>query len=74
MPNIPKFPHEGLVRLRAILAPNGPIPTSRANWWLGVKSGRFPKPTYALGPRSPAWRAEDIRSLIESSSEMGKAK
>lgn len=64
MSDAPKFPREGLVRLRAILAPNGPIPTSRANWWLGVKSRRFPQPTYVLGPRSPAWRAEDIIAMI----------
>jgi prophage regulatory protein len=29
-----------------------------------VKSGRFPAPV-KLGPRTTAWRAEDIRALIE---------
>jgi predicted DNA-binding transcriptional regulator AlpA len=60
------FPTTGLVRLASILAPAGPIPTSRSNWWAGVKSGRFPKPTYSLGPRIPTWRAEDIHKLIDN--------
>ena len=59
-----KLPATGFVRLTAILAPNGPIPVGRSTWWAGVKSGRFPKPI-KLGPRTPAWRVEDIRSLIE---------
>ena len=37
------FPTSGLVRLKEILAPRGPIPVSKSTWWLGVKTGRFPK-------------------------------
>jgi predicted DNA-binding transcriptional regulator AlpA len=59
-----QFPSEGLVRLRAIIAPHGPIPVSKSSWWANVKSGRFPKPTYVLGPRTPCWRAQDIIALI----------
>lgn len=59
------FPETGIVRLWSILAPNGPIPVSKSTWWLGVKTGRFPKPV-KLGPRITGWRAEDIRALIES--------
>lgn len=58
------FPETGLVRLAAILAPDGPIPVSKSTWWAGVRSGRFPKPM-KLGPRTTAWRAEDIRALFE---------
>jgi predicted DNA-binding transcriptional regulator AlpA len=57
------FPNTGFVRLRSILAPNGPVPVGRTTWWEGVKSGRFPKPL-KLGPRITVWRAEDIHRLI----------
>lgn len=40
------------------------IPVSRSTWWAGVKSGRFP-PALKLGPRTTAWRAADIRALVE---------
>ena len=40
------------------------IPVSRSTWWSGVKSGRFPQPV-KLGPRTTAWRSEDIRALID---------
>lgn len=42
------------------------IPVSKSTWWAGVKSGRYPAPTRALGPRITAWNAVDIRGLIES--------
>lgn len=58
------LPAIGFIRLSAILAPNGPIPVGRSTWWAGVKSGRFPKPV-KLGPRTTAWRVEDIRALVE---------
>ncbi|MDR7134401.1 putative DNA-binding transcriptional regulator AlpA [Lysobacter niastensis] len=44
----------------------GLIPVSRSTWWAGVRSGRYPQPTRALGPRITAWAVEDIRALIES--------
>lgn len=58
------LPETGLLRLSSILAPAGPIPVGKSTWWDGVKSGRFPQPV-KLGPRVTAWRAEDIRALIE---------
>lgn len=58
------LPATGFVRLPSILAPQGPIPVGRSTWWAGVKSGRFPKPV-KLGPRTTAWKVEDIRNLIE---------
>ena len=55
----------GLMRLRSIISPHGPIPVCKSTWWAGVKSGRYPKPV-KLGPRITAWRAEDIHDLIEA--------
>ena len=42
------------------------IPVSRSTWWAGVKSGRYPQPTRALGFRITAWSVEDIRGFIEA--------
>ena len=58
------FPDTGFVRLKSILAPNGPIPVGKTTWWAGVKSGRFPQPV-KLGQRITVWRVEDIRKLFE---------
>ncbi|MBQ4325447.1 MAG: AlpA family phage regulatory protein, partial [Mailhella sp.] len=33
-------------------------------WWQGCRDGRFPKPV-KLGPKTTAWRVEDIAALIE---------
>ncbi|MFN0264840.1 helix-turn-helix transcriptional regulator [Tepidamorphus sp. 3E244] len=57
------LPETGFVRLKQIIGPNQPIPVSKSTWWAGVKSGRFPQPV-KLGPRTTAWRVEDIRRLI----------
>jgi prophage regulatory protein len=45
------------------------IPVRKSTWWAGVRSGRYPQPTRALGARITAWRAEDIRALVESLSK-----
>ena len=58
------LPETGFIRLENIVAPNGPIPVSKSTWLAGVKSKRFPQPV-KLGPKITAWRAEDIRALIE---------
>ena len=58
------LPETGFIRLKNIIAPNGPIPVSKSTWWAGVKSKRFPQPI-KLGPKITAWRVEDIRALIE---------
>lgn len=63
-----KFPETGLVRLKQILAPAGPIPVSKSTWWAGVKEGRYPKPV-KLGPHATAWKAADILCLIENGAE-----
>ena len=41
------------------------VPVSRSGWWAGVKSGRYPAPI-KLSPRCSAWKASDIRALINS--------
>lgn len=57
------LPQTGFVRLPQILAV---FPVSRSTWWAGVKSGKYPA-SIKLGPRTTAWKAEDIRALIERS-------
>ena len=59
-----ELPATGFLRLPAIIAPRGPIPVGRSTWWQGVRDGRFPKPV-KLGPKTTAWRVEDIRALID---------
>ena len=67
-----QLPETGFLRLSQIIGnsksqpPLPPIiPVKKTCWWVGVKTGRFPKPV-KLGPRVTAWRVEDIRNLIES--------
>jgi predicted DNA-binding transcriptional regulator AlpA len=60
------LPATGYLRLPEVLRF---IPVSRSTWWAGVRSGRYPKPSRALGERITAWRAEDIRKLIERAAE-----
>lgn len=66
------LPQTGLVRLPQILGdpkakPPIPavIPVSKSSWWAGVRSGKYP-PSVKLGPRTTAWRVEDILKLVES--------
>jgi len=65
-----QLPETGYLRLAQIIGnakaqPPIPavIPVSKSTWWDGVRSGRFPKPV-KLGPRTTAWRVEDIRAFI----------
>ena len=55
------LPAVGYVRLPQILEI---FPVSKSTWWEGCRSGVFPKPV-KLGPRTSAWRVEDIRTLME---------
>lgn len=57
-------PEIGLLRLKSIIGPNGPIPVSRSTWWAGVKSGRFPAPV-KLGPRITVWKSSEVQRLID---------
>lgn len=58
----PVLPEAGFLQLKQVLTL---IPISQASWYAGVKSGRFPQPV-KIGPRTAAYRAEDIRILIEN--------
>ncbi len=55
------LPEIGFVRLSAILQV---FPVGKSTWWAGVKSKKYPQPV-KLGPRITAWKACDIRALIE---------
>jgi prophage regulatory protein len=63
MTNTIKFPSTGYVRIKQILAPNGPLPISRSGFWQGVKEGRYPK-SRKISARVTVWRAEDIHALL----------
>ncbi|WP_145025578.1 helix-turn-helix transcriptional regulator [Geobacter argillaceus] len=74
-PPVAPLPETGFVRLFQIIGnpkATPPItaifPVSKTTWWKGIKEGRFPQPV-KLGPRTTAWRVEDIRRLIESPDE-----
>jgi predicted DNA-binding transcriptional regulator AlpA len=55
------LPEVGFLRLPQVLKL---VPVGRSSWWAGVAIGRYPKPV-KLGPRTTAWKVEDIRKLIE---------
>lgn len=57
------IPDPGFLRLRQVLAL---IPVAKSTWLSGVKSGRFPKPSKALGEHITVWKYEDIRGLIDN--------
>lgn len=51
---------DALMRLSSVLQV---YPVSRATWYEGVRTGRYPKPV-KLGSRSVAWRRSDVEKLI----------
>jgi len=59
---------KGFLRLPQVLEL---VPVSKSTWWAGCKTGRFPKPV-KLGPRTTAWRAEDIAALLEQLGKEGQ--
>lgn len=61
------LPETGFMRLPAVLAV---IPVSKSTWWAGVRTGRFPK-GIKLSERITAWKAEDIKALMNSFAEKG---
>lgn len=74
------LPETGFLRLRDIIGrpatlsrPGIPalVPVCASTWWAGVRAGRYPQPTRALGARITAWRCEDIRRLLEASAPKG---
>ena len=59
------IPATGFLRLPQVLTL---VPISKSAWWEGCKTGRFPKPV-KLGPRTTAWKAEDIAALVKQLGE-----
>lgn len=59
--NTPTLPKTGFLRLPQVLSL---FPIGKSTWWEGVKNGRFPQPV-KLGPHTTAWKAEDIKKLID---------
>lgn len=55
------FPAIGFVRLPQVLSV---FPVSPSTWWAGIKLRKYPAPV-KLGANTTAWRAEDIRRLID---------
>ncbi len=83
MSGVPGLPDGGFLRVSQIVnvpakgdkpAQVGVIPVSRATWLAGVKSGRYPAPTRALGPHITAWTVASIRQLIEQASAQAGAR
>jgi len=58
--SVRSLPEIGFLRLPDVLRH---IPVSRSAWWAGIQKGHFPAPV-KLGPRTTAWRVEEIRELI----------
>lgn len=57
----PTLPATGFLRLREVLKI---VPVGKTAWYKGVKEKRFPAPVL-LGPRTAAYRVEDIAALIK---------
>jgi predicted DNA-binding transcriptional regulator AlpA len=55
------LPATGFIRLSQLLTF---IPISSATIWRRVRDKTFPNPI-KLGPRTTAWKAEDVRAWIE---------
>ena len=62
MKSLELLPETGFLRLSSVLKV---FPVSKSTWWAGVKEGKFPKPI-KLTKRTTAWKAQDIRELIET--------
>lgn len=56
------IPQTGFLRLSQVLEL---IPVGKSTWWAKVSSGEYPQPV-KLSSRITAWRAEDIKKLINS--------
>lgn len=58
---------DSLLRLRQVLEI---IPVSKATWWNGVYSGRYPQPIM-LGPKTACWKESEIRQLADEGVQHG---
>lgn len=64
-----QLPETGYLRLPQIIGDvqrgiPAVFPISKSAWWAGVRDGRYPA-SVKLGPRTTAWRVEDIIKLVE---------
>jgi predicted DNA-binding transcriptional regulator AlpA len=71
MDTMNRLPETGFLRLPQIIGDSKRgipplIPISKSTWWVGCRTGRFPKPI-RLSSKCTVWRVEDIRALIEQS-------
>lgn len=55
------LPATGFVRINQVLSV---LPIGRSTWWDWVRQGKAPAPI-KLGPKTTAWRVEDVRALID---------
>lgn len=55
-------PPERLLRLKDVLKV---FSISKSTFWAGIKSGRYPAPSYVLGPKIPTWRLSEIMQLVK---------
>lgn len=51
------------LRLKDIIAPHGPIPVSRSQWWKKVREGEYP-PGKKISARITAWPRSDVEALL----------
>lgn len=56
-----QLPAIGFLRLSQVLRL---LPVSKTSWYDGIKAGIYPPPV-KIGKRSKAYRAQDIRGLID---------
>lgn len=40
------------------------LPISRSAWWVGCRTGKYPKPI-KLGPKTTVWKASEINAFLE---------
>ena len=59
------IPEIGFLRLPQVLQL---IPVSRSGWYAGIQAGRYPQGV-KLSPNTIAWKAADIRALIDQLGE-----
>jgi predicted DNA-binding transcriptional regulator AlpA len=64
-----KSDYDVLIRLSTVLTM---LPISKSSWFNGIRDGRFPRPV-KLGPRTSAWREQDILELIEHGAQQKEA-
>ena len=57
-----RLPEVGFLRIKQIIPDI--IPISRSAWWLGIKTGRYPKGV-KLSERTTVWRKKDIEALCD---------